>query len=876
MYARESPFARWGRMLLFVLTAAVPLWFIPVSTIGIDAGREITFGVLILGVVMLWLLRVLISGEIRYHHSPLLWMEGLILIFFGAATFLSRAPLVSVLFADPAAEKFLSVALFVLLAAVGGSVLRNREHAGTLIFVLVFSTALSALLALVQLLGGPSLLKHLMGATGIDANVIGTVNGLALFYAVVLAMTAGLCLSGAAREWHKWIRWLLGGAMAVFLADLIIINFLTAWIVLLGTSIFLFGLAIIQNRMARRAGSAEGIGVRYWAALALVAFSVVMILIRAPMVPGVTLAPEVSPSLSATLSVAKSVFKEGTRSVFFGSGPGTFGLDWARYKDPALNQTIFWNAGFTQGNSWVGTLLATNGVLGALIFALFLIGGVLLFLRILLTSHDGASEMHYVKDPFVAAAFFGNTASVIAAFLYPSTFSLGVLLFLTSGLLILLMSHKAGSEAAHESLEMKEEIDAVAMDEAGTVTEEIMMRETTGYGDEEPAIAGASGLWRLWAIEERKVRFKTPWAVFLSSLAVIFFLSLGVFGLYVELGRVRAVLAVGAGVAAANRGDLDGAIANLERAGQLENNNNFRTYELLGAARTEKIRRIIQRAAGGENVSQEFQSVVSQAVQDLQHALTLHPADMVLWRTAGALYELVIPYVPGSERLAFSSYQKAVELSPTDPSVYVDWGRAGLVFTDRIQSAINQSKDDKERSQLDDARKSNLQQIETIFQKAIDLKGDYAPAHFLMAQTQIRLGDIDKAIQSVENAKVAAPFDIGIAFQLGLLYYQHADMGKAEAEFSRAVSINENYSNARYFLGLIYDKKGERDKAIEQFTKIAALNPDNQEAKTILGNLQAGKPALTGIVPPEAPPEKRKQTPVQDQGPSIGPRPRRK
>jgi len=109
----------------------------------------------------------------------------------------------------------------------------------------------------------------------------------------------------------------------------------------------------------------------------------------------------------------------------------------------------------------------------------------------------------------------------------------------------------------------------------------------------------------------------------------------------------------------------------------------------------------------------------------------------------------------------------------------------------------------------------------------------------------------------MENAKRDSPSDVGVAFQLGLLYYNDKQYDKAQAEFERAIGLNENYSNARYFLGLIYDQAGKKDEAISQFEKIAKLNPDNEEVKKILANLKGGKTALEGITPAQPPIEEK-------------------
>jgi tetratricopeptide (TPR) repeat protein len=81
----------------------------------------------------------------------------------------------------------------------------------------------------------------------------------------------------------------------------------------------------------------------------------------------------------------------------------------------------------------------------------------------------------------------------------------------------------------------------------------------------------------------------------------------------------------------------------------------------------------------------------------------------------------------------------------------------------------------------------------------------------------------------------------------------------------RAVSLNTNYSNARYFLGLIYDRQGDKERALKEFAQIEILNPDNQEGKVILQNLREGRGALESIVPPAEPPEKRKEAPVKEE-----------
>jgi len=185
--------------------------------------------------------------------------------------------------------------------------------------------------------------------------------------------------------------------------------------------------------------------------------------------------------------------------------------------------------------------------------------------------------------------------------------------------------------------------------------------------------------------------------------------------------------------------------------------------------------------------------------------------------------------------LAQSSYAKASEVAPTSPEAYLASARVEIL-------------------------KNDLPKAKDFLDKAIGIKKDYAEAHFLLAQIEATRGNIAGAIKSAENTAYLAPNDVGVLFQLGLLYYQNNQIAESQIVLERAVSIIPSYSNARYFLGLAYARQGNRDKALEQFRNIEVLNPTNAEVKKIIANLSAGKDPLFEIAPPA--PEKRPSVPV--------------
>ncbi|GEM_PF-1144203 len=888
---------------IYLLAAALPLLFLPVPWGG-DFGRELIFSVLVVLALMFWLGRTLVSGELRYVHSPILYASGAMVLVAVASALVAHAPFVSVFFADAPAERLSWFITAVLLMVVASSALRKREEAGTALFILVFAGAGAAAIAALQMLFGISIFQYFNIAAGADTNnVIGTVNGAALFFAALAMMTIGMLLSPSSGAWKTWVRLALVAAGLLFLLDMALINFLSAWYAMLGASVLLFGLLLMENATGLPAGAGRpapageqrrmtAFAWRHWVAIGLVIFSLLMIMARGPVLARLAFPAEVSPSFSATLSIAGAVFKEGPVRVFFGSGPGTFGLLWEKYKDTSINQTIFWGVRFTQGQSWATTLLATTGLLGFGSMMAFFAVALITFLRALIIgrrrdevsalgvfSASAATDGQAGGDGFGMSVFLGFIVLLVGTFLYPANSSLILLLFFCAGLLSLIAArgHEYGAATGDGAGTPEGDASAITDEDAQGLgsgdTEQAVFfdAQDSAYdlmrpeGEDEFAgmpqdsvVAPAS----FWSIRRRMIRFATPWSIFASSLAIVFLLAAGAAGLYENINRAAAARAAFDGVAAANKGDIDGALAGLARAVAREPHD-FHTLQALVQVRAAKIQQLIAAASTGKNVQQEFQSAVSLAIQDAQNLTQAYPDEPEVWRVQGGLYEIIIPYIQGSERFASMAYQKAAERDPVNPAVYVDWGRAGLIFTDRILALENQASG-KDKDQLDAARKQNLEQVATIFQRAIVIKPDFAAAHFLLAQTAIRLGNLDAAIQSVENAKAAAPFDIGVAFQLGLLYYQKQNFDRSQAEFERAVSLNDNYSNARYFLGLIYDKKGDRASALTQFNKIAGLNPDNQEVKHIVDNLTAGKSALDGIVPPAPPPEKRKDAPVKE------------
>jgi len=246
-----------------------------------------------------------------------------------------------------------------------------------------------------------------------------------------------------------------------------------------------------------------------------------------------------------------------------------------------------------------------------------------------------------------------------------------------------------------------------------------------------------------------------------------------------------------------------------------------------------------------EEMTSQNQILMTGAINSAKEATRLNEANVANWNVRGFIYRNMMGIVGGAGDWALNSYQKAGELEPANPYIFSEIGR---IYISKFDLGEGQ-------------KEENLRLALESFERALSLKDDYAPAHFQIAMVYVREGKTKEAIDKLETTKQVAPLDTGLAFQLGLIYYNDNQFDKAGEEFQRAIGLDGNYSNARYFLGLIYDREGNKKEAISQFEKIEKLNPENSEVKNILANLRAGKPALEGIQPSqppieEAPPER--------------------
>ena len=345
------------------------------------------------------------------------------------------------------------------------------------------------------------------------------------------------------------------------------------------------------------------------------------------------------------------------------------------------------------------------------------------------------------------------------------------------------------------------------------------------------ALLGQTGILPL-----RELVFsKHPKMGFAATLLLIVLLIVSIVGLY-AVGR-KFVAAVYFDKAAQELAaeNLDSASNAIHRA--LIYSNTDRFHQVAAQVAIAQIGSSLASNANPEAEERDrLRTLAEGAIGEALAATNDNSHNFYNWITLGQVYEsLARLQTTNAYENAVAAYDKAEALSPSSPAIPL--ARA------RLEAA---------RGYFDKARK----QIEVALQK----KNDYTAPILLLAQIEIAEGNTNQAIVALVAAARTSPTNPLIFFQLGFLEYSIHNYKLTISALEQAVSLAENYSNARYFLGLAYFKEGRVADAIAQFERILALNPDNTEVAQILLDLRAGKDPTTGKVPPE-----KRENPPLDQ-----------
>ena len=130
-----------------------------------------------------------------------------------------------------------------------------------------------------------------------------------------------------------------------------------------------------------------------------------------------------------------------------------------------------------------------------------------------------------------------------------------------------------------------------------------------------------------------------------------------------------------------------------------------------------------------------------------------------------------------------------------------------------------------------------LKNAELLCRKAIDIKPDFAEAHYNLGNILKDLGNLQEAELSYRKVIDIKPDYAEAHSNLGNVLKNLGNLQKAELSYRKAIDINPNYRNAHYNLGNVLKDLGNYQEAELSYRKAIDIKPDYAEAHTNLGNL---------------------------------------
>lgn len=246
-----------------------------------------------------------------------------------------------------------------------------------------------------------------------------------------------------------------------------------------------------------------------------------------------------------------------------------------------------------------------------------------------------------------------------------------------------------------------------------------------------------------------------------------------------------------------------------------------------------RMEQLLSREEPAEGDQQAFSDALQNGLNAAQVAITRNGRDPRNWSVLGNLYATLIPAeVEGAVDRATEAFERARVLDPRNPAYLLTLGQ--------IAYAAGREEEAREYAE-----------------RALAMKQNYSDAIFFFAQMDIAAGNTAAAIEATRAVTTLEPQNPVRFFQLGLLQFSAEQHTAAVASFERAVALNRDYANARYYLALAYDELGRTGDARNQLTAILDLNPGNEIVVELLGRLDRGE-ALT-------PPDAAREAPVGEE-----------
>lgn len=746
-----------NKLSFFILLATLFIslfFFIPYSPVTLEASKGFLISIGVTLSIFFWFISRLGEGKFVIPKDKLLLFAMAIPFVFLISSFFSSSLYVSLFGSGFEIGTFGSMLILFILFFLSSVYFQSEKKIWYFLFSLFLAGLIVVIFQLLNIVIGFDIVLpgFLQGVTA--GNLIGSWNNFALILGIMILLSLFTIELFRTDRIFRIAQYVL---LILSILLLIIINFSLAWLLVGIFSVILFVYSISLQNAGVEIIQEENKKKKFPFISLIVVFISLIFLIGGNLASDIVSKyvsfnnPDIRPSIVTTSQIAYKAIKHNP---LFGTGPNTFVNDWALWQPKGINQTLFWNADFTVGYSFLNTIAATTGVLGFVSFLVFLIIYITRSIQsIRLALRDRLSNY------FIMTTLMISIYSWVSIILYNPNILLLMLAFTSSGILIGILVYRQA----------------------------IPVKDFSFLSD--------------------------PRNSFFSILILLVLMVSAVSLTYIYIEKFTSIMYFSKSLNSENTMEsLTRSEGMLLRAISLDKNDIY--YRNLSQVYLAKINLLIADKDISEDIlKSNLQELINLTQQSANLAINQNPKQYLNYMNLGNIYSTFVPMtVENSYESAMAAYEKAFLLAPNNPSIILS--KATLEFI---------------RENNTEARK--------YITEALTLKENYIDAIFLLVQIETNEGNLSEAISKAEYAGLLAPNDPTVFFRLGLLRYNNGDYAGAVSAFEKAVTLNSNYLNARFFLGQSYKKVGRTNDALVQFNILQRIDPDNKEIRDAINSV---------------------------------------
>jgi len=705
--------------------------------------KQYVFGALVLLNVLLWISKFIFTKKIQYTKTMVdmpilaLGITGILSAVFSANvydSFFGRAEYFTL-------NYILLVLFFGLYYLVVNFVKSEKLWRGLLDSFLV----VGAISLIVFILKTSFKLNFLNQFLGQALNTVDPINSVFGIWAIVLLILSFGQLIKKHLSFGRTIYSFVVGALS--LAVLLMLSFKILWVILL---ISLVLLLMVSFSFIRE------VNLGWVSALfALLIFTIIFIIFGTPKFVQMPVPTEVALGMSPSWSVGYSTILSGVKNFFFGSGLGSFGVDFSQFRNASFNSDpAAWSLRFNQPFNSAVSLLSEGGILFvcAFVFLILLaLGHVFEVWNKIRASASFSSEPNFNKENILFESFLTTIAFAVLTIGIFFVFY-GQVLWLAWWLLLALLV--VGFSFHNKNFIHEKE-------------------------------------WTLEDTPQYSLSFSFGLIVIMTGLVMV-----TVWGARLYLGELAYAKAL-------STGDNKAAETLINEA--LDKRPNSDVYH--SALAQVYLNQAVEMSKQSNPDVQAISSVMAKAVNEAKYATDLAPKSVALWENLASMYENASAIVPEARDWALKSLQQARDLEPTNPS---HWWRLGNNYAamakwdDAIKNyekAIDLKADyfgayvglsnAYEQTQKNDKAIEVYEKI--VGQKQTDPETLYNYGRLLYNRNGS--GDRDSAEKIWNKVVEMQPNYSNALYSLGLLYEMRGDKTTALQYFYKVKDLNPNNKN---------------------------------------------------------------------------------